>query len=78
MNSQEKKNKENGNIRSYKNLFRFLLSVMFKTITFDLTCICRMQLSCKSTKLSVICSKSSLKSNLKIRILCLSPTYYLL
>ena len=38
---------------------------MFKIITLDLTRICRMQLSCKSIKLGVICSKSSLKSNLK-------------
>ena len=45
---------------------------MFKIITLDLARICRMQLSCKSIKLSVICSKSSLKSNLKTRILCLS------
>ena len=40
-----------------------------------------MQLSCKSIKLShlsVICSKSSLKSNLKTRILCLSPVTNLL
>ena len=36
----------------------------FKIITLDLTRICRMQLSCKGIKLSVICSKSSLKSNL--------------
>ena len=38
---------------------------MFKIITLDLTLISRMQLSCKSTKFSVICSKSILKSNLK-------------
>ena len=38
---------------------------MFKVITLDLTRMCHMQLSCKSTKLSVICSKTSLKSNLK-------------
>ena len=38
----------------------------------DPTPICHMQLSCKSIKLSVICSESSLKSNLKTRILCLS------
>ena len=44
---------------------------MFKIITLDLTRISHMQLSCKSIKLSVICSKSSLKSNLKTRILCL-------
>ena len=37
---------------------------MFKIITLDLTRIGRMQLSCKSKKLSGICSKSSLKSNL--------------
>ena len=49
----------------YKNEFRFYLSVMFKIITLDLTCIGRMQLSCKSIKFSDICSKSSLKSNLK-------------
>ena len=36
---------------------------MFKIITLDLTHIDCMQLSCKSIKLSVICSKSSLKSN---------------
>ena len=41
---------------------------MFKIITLHLNRICRMQLSCKRTKLSVNCSKSSLKSNLKIRI----------
>ena len=40
---------------------------MFKIITLDLTRIGRMQLSCKSIKLGVICSKSSLKSNLKTR-----------
>ena len=44
--------------------------VMFKIITLHLNRICRMQLSCKSIKLSVNCSKSSLKSNLKTRILC--------
>ena len=35
---------------------------MFKIITLDLTRIGRMQLSCKDIQLSVICSKSSLKS----------------
>ena len=39
--------------------------MMFKIITLHLNRICRMQLSCKSIKLSVICSKSSLKTNLK-------------
>ena len=39
--------------------------MLLKIITLALTCIGRMQLSCKSIKLSVICSKSSLKSNLK-------------
>ena len=34
----------------------------------------RMQLSCKSIKLSAICGKSSLKSNLKKRISCLSTS----
>ena len=38
---------------------------MFKIITLDLTRIGHMQLSCNSIKVSVICSKSSLKSNLK-------------
>ena len=45
-----------------------------KIITLDLTRICCIQLSCKSIKLSVICSKSSLKSILKTRILCLSTS----
>ena len=45
---------------------------MFKIIALNLARICRVQLSCKSIKLSVICSKSSLKSNLKAKILCLS------
>ena len=45
---------------------------MFKIITLDLTRIGRMQLSCKSIKLSFICSKSTLKCNLKTRILSLS------
>ena len=45
---------------------------MFNIITLDLTRIGRMQVSCNSIELSVICSKSSLKSNLKTRILCLS------
>ena len=40
---------------------------MFKIITLDVTRIGRMQLSCKSIKLSAICIKSSLKSNLKTR-----------
>ena len=42
----------------------FVFSYIF---TLDLTCIGRMQLSCKSIELSVICSNSSLKSNLKTR-----------
>ena len=46
------------------------LSAMFKIITLDLIRICRMQLPCKSIKLSVTRSKSSLKSNIKARILC--------
>ena len=37
---------------------------MFKIITLDLTRIGLKQLSCQSIKLSVICSKSILKSNL--------------
>ena len=37
--------------------------LMFKIITLHLNRICRMQLSCKSIKLSVICTKSSLKSH---------------
>ena len=36
---------------------------MFKIITLELTRIGRIQLSCKGIQLSVICSKSSLKSN---------------
>ena len=55
MNSQEKTRK----LGIYESV-----SVMFKIITLDLSRICRMQLSCKSIKLSVICSNSSLKSNL--------------
>ena len=47
---------------------------MFKIITLALTRIGRMQMSYKSVKLSVICSKSSLKSNIKTRILCLSTS----
>ena len=39
--------------------------MIFVIITLDLTRIGRMQLSCKSLKLNVICNKSSLKSNLK-------------
>ena len=48
---------------------------MFKIITLDLIRTGHMQLSCKSIKLSVIYSKSSLKSNLKTRILCLSTSH---
>ena len=77
MSSQEKKKKKNKGNGNVKNRFRFKLSVKFKIITLDLTRICRMQLSCKSMKLSVICSKSSLKSNLKNRILCLSTTSHI-
>ena len=39
--------------------------MLFKIITLDLTRICRMQLCCKSIKLSDSCSKSIKKSNLK-------------
>ena len=58
----------------YKSLLRFQLSVMFKIVTLELTRICRMQLSYKSIQFSVVCSKSSLKSNFKTRILCLSTS----
>ena len=61
--------KENENIR----ICFVSVSVMFKIITVDLTRD-RMQLSCKSIKLSVICSKSSLKSIFKTRILRLSTS----
>ena len=62
MNSQKKKKKKKKKKKQgkweYKNLFRFKLSVMFKIITLYLTRIGRKQLSCKSIKLNVICSKS--------------------